>query len=256
MNRATQVGLVALCLALTTAFAARAGVVRCWIDHGAVVVPAAYGPIAGDFVVDLSRAKSQLHDTAAQTAGWTRGSARWTLRFAGQTRRAFPMTVADLDMRIAGFPTNIAGILGADVLDRFTLDLDLDPCRLRLTRGSRRRDPRDPRMRAVAGVPAVFAAISDGVTARAGWFTIDTASAGSRIADAEFSRPLPNGIDAGDRARPPARLRAVSVGDVLVEQTPAGLMTAGARTVCGSLGLSIWARVHLRIDGRAISARS
>jgi len=245
-----RIRAIAICLAVAIAGAVRAGEVRCWVDHGAVVVPAAYGPIAGDFILDLSQAKSQLHETAARTAGSTDDAARWTLRLAGQTRRGFPMAVADLDARTAGFPTNIAGILGADTLGRFTLDLDLKPCRLRLTRYPPRPDVRGPGTRMIAGVPAVFAAISDGVTARTGWFAIDTASAGSRIVDAGLSRPLPQGVDPGDRTWPPARLRAVSVGGALVEQTPAGLMNSIAPGLAGAFGLAIWSRVHLRIDGQ------
>ncbi len=107
----------------------------------------------------------------------------------------------------------------------------------------------------IAGAPAVFAAVSDGVVARTGWFAVDTASAGSQLADAGFSRPLPKGLDPGDRAAPPARLRAVSLGGILVEQTPAGLMNAATPGLAGSLGLAIWARIHLRIDGRSLSAR-
>jgi hypothetical protein len=256
MNHAARIRLLAICLFDLLAGAAGAGEVRCWIDHGAVVVPAAYGPIAGDFILDLSRAKSQLHETAARTAGSTEDAARWTLRLAGQTRRGFPMTIADLDARTASFPTNIAGILGADVLGRFTLDLDLQPCRLRLTLTPSPPRPglRHQRMRTIAGVPAIFAAISDGVTARGGWFAIDTASASSRIVDAGLSRPLPKGVDPGDRTWPPARLRAVSVGGILFEQTPAGLMNPIAPGLAGALGVAIWSRVHVRIDGRRQSS--
>jgi hypothetical protein len=255
MNAAAHIRLPAIWLAIALAGAARAGDARCWIDNGAVVVPAAYGPIAGDFILDLSQSTSQLHETAARTAGSTNDAVSWTLRLAGRTRRGFRMRVADLDARAARFPTNIAGILGADVLGGSTLDLDLQPCRLRLTLRPAPPKTHDLRTRTVAGVPAVFAAISDGIVARTGWFAIDTASAGSRLADAGLSRPLPKGIDAGDRAAPPARLRAVSVGGKLVEQTPAGLMNPSAPGLAGSLGLSIWSRIHLRLDARSLSAR-
>ncbi len=254
MNCAARIALIAACVGQSLAGGARAAEVRCWIDRGAVVIPAAYGPIAGDFILDLSQAQSQLHDTAARTAGSTDDVARWTLRLAGQRKPRYTMKVADLDARIASFPTNITGILGADVLDRLVLDLDLDPCRLRLSPASSRGHGRRLRTRMIAGAPAVFAAISDGVVTRTGWFAVDTASVGSRLADAGFSRSLPKGVDPDDRAAPPARLRAVSLDGILVEQTPAGLMSA-TPGLAGSLGLSIWARVHLRIDGRLLSAR-
>ena len=255
MSHAARIALFAACFASSAAGAARAAEVRCWIDRGAVVVPAAYGPIAGDFILDLSQAKSQLHDTAALTAGSTADTTRWALRLAGRTQRGFEMKVADLDARIGGFPTNIAGVLGADVLSGWSLDLILDPCRLRLSPATKRGHGPRLRMRMIAGAPAVFAAVSDGFVARTGWFAVDTASVGSRLADAGFSRPLRKGVDPGDRAAPPARLRAVSLGGLLVEQTPAGLMKVAAPGLVGSLGLSIWTRVHLRIDGRSLIAR-
>ena len=245
MIRAARLRLLAVCLVLAGAGAARGADIRCSIDNGAVVVAAAYGPIAGDFLLDLSQAHSQLHATAAQTAGWTDDHTSRTLRLAGQTLRDFPMSVADLGARTAAFPTNISGVLGADAMRRFALDLTFTPCRLRLTRGL---PPKRPgvhvlNVRTLGGVPVVSAAISDGVTARAGLFAIDTASAGSRIADAGFSRALPAGADPADRARPPARLRAVSVGGVLVEQTPAGVMGPAAPGLSGALGLGVWETV-------------
>jgi hypothetical protein len=245
---------MAICLVALCAGVAQAGEARCWLDNGAVVVPATYGPITGDFILDLSQTASQLHETAAQAAGWSENSARSTLRLAGRAKHGFPMRVTDLDVRVARFPTNIAGILGADVLGGLTLDLDLAPCRLRLAR-SGRKTVRHPVTRLVAGTPTVFAAISDGVTARTGWFSVDTASTGARIADAGFSRPLPKAADANDRARPPGRLRAVSVAGQLLEQTPAGVMAPAAPGLAGSLGTWVWARVHLHIDGRVLSAR-
>jgi hypothetical protein len=227
--------------------AVRAGEIRCWVDRGAVVVPAAYGPVAGDFILDLSQARSQMNVTAARTAGWTEQTTRWTLRLAGGRRPGFPMMVSDLDARTLGMPTNIAGVLGADAIGAFTVDLDLEPCRLRLTRGSRRIEGGRLKTRIIGGVPAVFAAVSDGFAARAGWFAIDTASLGSRIADAGFSRPLPNGVDPSDRARPPGRLRAISLAGALVEQTPAGLMSPVTPGLAGALGVAVWSRVHLHL---------
>lgn len=211
--------------------------IRCWIDHGALVVPADYGPLAGDFILDLSQATSQVHETSAQTAGWTGRSVRWPLSLAGRTLPGFSASVADLDARTGGFPTNISGVLGADILNHSTLTLSFNPCRLRLY-PSRARG--HPTIRTIAGVPAVFAAVSDGATTRAGWFAIDTASAGSRLSGAGFSRPLEPGVDPGDRAWPPARLRAVSIGGVLIEQTPAGVTQDTAAGLDGYLGLDVW----------------
>jgi hypothetical protein len=42
---------------------APAGQTRCWVDNGAVIAPAAFGDIAGDFIFDLSAPQSVLHST-------------------------------------------------------------------------------------------------------------------------------------------------------------------------------------------------
>ena len=140
MNAAARIRLLAIWLAMAPAGAAGAGEARCWIDNGAVVVPAAYGPIAGDFILDLSQAQSQLHDTAARTAGSTENVAHWTLRLAGQTKARYAMKVADLDARIASFPHQYRRHSGRGRAwahwSRWTWTPQ--PCRLRLTRATPR----------------------------------------------------------------------------------------------------------------------
>src|SRR5471030_2121477 len=104
-----------LCVAvILIAGSARSGETRCWFENGALVVPAAFGDIAGDFILDVSVPASQLHVTAAQSSGIAGGEARADLRLAGKRIDAFPMAVADLDRRTRAFTTNIAGVLGAD----------------------------------------------------------------------------------------------------------------------------------------------
>ena len=60
---------VAFAAISAAAWPASAGTAKCWIDNGAVVVPALAGDIAGDFILDLSAPHSQLHDTSAQSHG-------------------------------------------------------------------------------------------------------------------------------------------------------------------------------------------
>jgi hypothetical protein len=243
----TMIRAASLCLAWTLAAAgARAGETRCWFENGAVVVPAAFGAIAGDFIVDLSRADSQLHQTPAQARGYTGGDALGTLRIAGETRAAFAVTVADLDTRSAGFTTNITGALGADAFEPFILDIQTSPCRMRLSRRAPARRIGSVRLKVtrIGGVPAIRAAISDGVTSRRGLFAIDTASKESRIAEATLSRPPPAGVD------PRVRLRALSVGGRLFEQTPAGLADGAPPELAGSIGEAVWSRYRLRLDQR------
>jgi hypothetical protein len=221
----------------------RSGETRCWFDNGALVVPAAFGDIAGDFILDASAPTSQLHVTRAQSAGIQTDAARADLQVAGQRIAGFPMAVADLDSRSKGFTTNIAGVLAADALEPFVVDIDFAPCRVRFSR-------RAPaalagavrlRVRTLAGVPTVAAAISDGLTSRAGFFAIDTGWAASRIAQATYSRTPPPGAD------PAARLRAISLAGRLFEQTPAGLMDDSSPRLAGAIGAAVWSRFHVRL---------
>jgi len=239
-----------LCVILVlVAGAARAGQTRCWFENGALVVPAAFGDIAGDFILDVSAPRSQLHVTRAQSAGIVADHASGDLRLAGERVRGFDVEVADLDARSRGFATNIAGVLGADALAPFTVDLDFAPCKVRLERrapatlaGALRL-----RVREVAGVPTVSAAISDGAVSRAGLFAIDTASAGTRVAGAALSRSPPAGVDPADRQTSPARLRALSIAGHLFEQTPAGLAAGAPAGLEGAIGNAVWSRFHLRL---------
>ena len=224
---------------------ARAGEIACWFENGAVVVPAAFGDIAGDFILDVSAPASLLHETSAQTFGIEAHWARATLRLAGERRGNFPMRVADLGARTRPFVTGIAGVIGAHDLMPFVIEITTSPCRVRL---SQRAKPaaasiRLP-LRMVGGVLAVKAAISDGVSARAGWFAINTGAERTLVADARLSRSSAEGTD------PPVRLRALSVGGVLFEQIPAALMADPPPGLSGSIGEAVWSRFRLSLDPR------
>jgi hypothetical protein len=232
-----------------TAGSARSGEMGCWFENGALVVPAAFGDIAGDFILDASAPTSQLHVTRAQSAGIETDRARADLEVAGQRIGGFAMAVADLDARSKGFTTNIAGVLGADALKPFVVDIDFAPCRVRFSRRAPAAlaGPVRLRVRTIEGVPTVAAAISDGVTSAKGWFAIDTASAGTRIARASLSRPPPAGVDPASRQDPPARLRAISLAGRLFEQSPSGLSPDASRDLAGSIGGAVWSRLHMRL---------
>ena len=225
---------------------ARAGETACWFENGAVVVPAAFGDIAGDFILDASAPASQLlHVTTAQTFGIETPTVRAMLRLAGERRVKFDMQVADLDARTRPFVTGIAGVIGADALAPFVTEIATSPCRVRLSRGTKRGagSTRLP-LRVVGGALAVKAAISDGVTAREGWFAIDTGADRTLVADARLSRSPAEGTDQ------PVRLRALSVGGTLFEQIPAGLMADTPAGLSGSIGEAVWSSFSVRLDPR------
>jgi hypothetical protein len=245
--------LVFLCLsgALTAPGAAAAGEAPCWYDNGALVVPAAFGEITGDFILDVSAPRSQLHDSRAGAAGIEGASATGDLTFGDERLPAFPIEVADLDARSWGFNTNINGVLGADALAPFVVDISFSPCRVTLYR---KPPPRwaAPHLKItrVAGVAALEATISDGTASRRGLFAIDTASKGVRVADATLSRAPDKDADPFSRGEPPARLRAVSLGGTLFEQTPAGLMKDAPAGLEGAIGDAIWSHYRMRLNLR------
>jgi len=244
-------GLAALCLA--AAPPALAGETPCWVDKGAVVVSAALGDIAGDFLFDLSAPKSILHVDRAQMNGIETPTQAATLTLAGE-RIPASFAVASLDDRSLGLPTTINGLIGVDVLAGYVIDLRLAPCRLALWR--RRAPPMGPAQTLpvawAAGVPTIAASISDGRTALEGRFAIDTGSGGVRVAAgaARLSR-APMGIDAASRQQPPARLSALGLGGDVIRNTAAGLASDAPAGVLGDIGDDVWARYALRLDLRA-----
>jgi hypothetical protein len=252
--------VVAACVSIVVSAAASqaiAGETQCWIDNGAVVVPAAFGGIAGDFILDLSAPRTQLHLTTAQTNGLAPpgpvdpSEAQGVVTLAGEHIPA-RIAIADLDAREWGFPTSLDGIIGADVLSGYVVDLQFSPCRLTLQRRASTAEivARLP-TQTVSGVPTFAATVSDGVKTRTGPFAIDTGSAGVRLvaAHARFSR-LSAQVDPMSRDRPPARLATLSFGGLEFHGLPAALQTDGAEGVLGGVGTDVWSRYVLRLDLR------
>ncbi len=237
--------LIAAAIALA-ASGARAGETRCWLDKGAVVLPAAFGDIAGDFVLDLARPVSALHDTRANMNGLTGTSATAVLSVAGVGFGRTTLPILDLDPQTARFDTTINGILGADILRGRVLTLDFRGGRCRLTLGKRLPAGRGGAMRVplawVGGMPAAKAVVSDGVKARPGLFALGTARAATLIGRGSLSRPAK-----GDDQ---IRIRAVEFDGALFEQTPAEIGPAPDSELAGALGTAVLARGRLILDGR------
>lgn len=233
-----------LVLTLATAASARAGETACWFENGAVVAPAAIGDMTGDFVIDLSAPHTLLHNTKAQAGGFEATDLALPVRLAGQALPAQPVMVVDLDYRGVGFVAPIAGVIGADILARYTVVIDFSPCRLRLelADGLSRPTGRPLKVEMVGGVPTVHASASDGFSSVQGPFAIDTASGGVLRArgPADGPRQKPAGTVAAlafdGRLYP--RARAVQAGDL-----PPG--------VVGALGVEVLARGRLRLDPAA-----
>ena len=234
---------------------ARAGEVACWFETGAVVVPAMVGGVAGDYILDTGTAHTVLAETQAEGAGYADRALRLEVMLAGQRMADRPVAVIDLDPQSFRFPTPIAGVIGADVLSGYVVDVSFAPCRVALYRPGHA-----PRFRAVASlplattgeVPTVIASVADGPHTRTGLFVIATgADTAVRIDDQAALVPgakRPGDLLTYGAAR--ARLRALSLGGGLWEELRAGLVAhtdlpPDALGVVGTPVLSAW---RLRFD--------
>jgi len=247
---------VALAVISAAADPARAGESQCWVDNGAVVVSAAFaqpslGDVTGDFILDLSAPHSQLHLTTAQSDGMDDATqTQGVLTLAGEPIAA-KLAVTDLDDRQWGFPTTLNGLIGADVLAGYVVELRFAPCRLTLWR----RAPPAAKAEAilpvtmVGGVPTITATITDGAKVRTGQFAIDTGAAGVRIvaAHARFSR-ISARVDPLSRDQPPAHLAALSLGGHVFQNLPAALQEDAQDGLLGGIGADVWSRYVLRLD--------
>jgi hypothetical protein len=224
---------------------AAAGETACWFENGAVVAPAAIGGIAGDYVIDLSAPRTLLHVDIAQGAGFTDTALSLPVRLAGQDVGAAPIIVQNLDYRAVGFPTPIVGVIGADILDRYTLTLDFSPCRLRLERPAvrRRRQPGGLPVRMIGGTPTILAAASNGLKGVSGPFALDTASAGG---------VRTRGAADGPRQKPAGALRGLSLDGTLRQDLPAVVAGDLPDGVVGAIGVQVLAAYRLRLDPKAL----
>jgi hypothetical protein len=233
--------------------AAHAGETRCWVDRGVLVVPAAFGDVAGDYILDLASPKSVLHVDDALGEGIETPQTTATLRVAGETENV-TLQVASLDARTLGLPSTVVGLIGADVLARYVVDIRFSPCRVRLWRW------RAPPLRAIAtlpltmvdGVPTVPATISDGRTALAGPFAVDTGTAAVRLSGdvAALARTPAKGADPASRLDPPGRLDALGLAGSVQRRLPAALADDLPPTLTGSIGTAAWSRYEVRVDVR------
>jgi hypothetical protein len=241
--------LLAIVLVLIAA-AARGGTAKCWFENGAVVVPAAFGDVAGDFLLDLSAPASELHQTNAASAGMTGVSARARIKIAGLRTAPVILAITDLDGRGRPFTAGLTGVIGADVLAPYVVEITTDPCAVTLTHERRPSWPGAFRLplRRIGGAPAVRAAVSDGAASGSGWFAIDTAAYGVRVSAAAYARtPAPRD---DPRLEPPARLRALSLGGLLFENLPAWVAPDAKPSLAGAIGEAVWSRYRLRIGRR------
>ena len=232
---------------------ALAGEASCWFENGVVVAPAEVLGVAGDYILDTATPRTQLAQSQAQTAGFAETALRGRVRLAGLSLADRPVAVAALDLRTGALPTPIAGVIGADILKAYVLDVSFAPCRIALRppgQAGRFRAQAALPMAWLAGRPVVRAGVSDGPHARAGAFAAATgADTGVRLSDAAAAvagarKPVelyPYGV-----YRP--RLRAFSFAGGLAENLPSGLIPAEDPALIGQIGAPVLSRWRLRFD--------
>jgi hypothetical protein len=232
---------------------AAAGESRCWYEAGVLVVPAEVMGVAGDYVLDTGAPATLLADTQAEGAGFSETALTGEVRLAGQALEGRPVAVAKLDARLRFLPTPVAGVIGADVLKSYVLDVRFAPCRIGVWRPGRA--PRfGPALRQplgwADGRPVAEAGVSDGLRAWRGDFALATGSdtpvrLAEELADAPGAKPraaiLPYGA-----AR--AQLRALSFGGELFENAWSGLIPKADAPAAGEIGAPALARFRLRFD--------
>jgi hypothetical protein len=249
--------ILALAAAAATPAAAHgaslAGETACWFEGGVVVVPAEVAGVAGDFILDTAAPQTLLAETQAQGAGYEETALTADVALAGRRRAGVAVAVQALDVRTGLFPTPIAGVIGADVLNAYVVDLSFAPCRLRLSApgeappfGHAISLP----LTTIAGLPSVPARVSDGSATLSGAFLVSTgADAPLRLSDAAAAVPgaarpqelYPDGV-----LRP--RLRALSFSGRLYEGLLAGLFKPPEPRIAGEIGAAVLHDLRVRID--------
>ncbi|KRB52113.1 MAG: hypothetical protein V4514_15685 [Pseudomonadota bacterium] len=242
----------ALLAALTSAGGAWAGESACWYEQGVIVAPASIAGLAGDYILDTGTPVTQLHETKAQGAGIAESALHGRVQIAGLTLIDRPFKVVDLDARTGAFPTPIAGVIGADLLSGYVVDISFAPCTVAIY--PLRKAPAFkakaslPLVRG-AGVALARAAVSDGPHALGGDFVIATGADTAVRVDARLAS-VPGAAKPQDvlpYAEGRAKLRAASFAGVLLENLDGGLVMDGP-AAAGVIGAPLLARWRLRFD--------
>jgi hypothetical protein len=248
---------------LLAPLAARAGETNCWFDAGVLVVPAEVAGVAGDFVLDTGAPQTLMETDYALTAGLEQAQFTGTVRLAGMAARPVAVAAAKLGARTWWLPTPVAGVIGADVLKDYVLDVRFDPCRVGLWRKGEA-PPFRPKTHLplswIGGRPTVPAIASDGVRTRAGGFVPATGSdTAVRLRDDLADAPVAakrEGLYPYGALRP--KLRALSFAGELFENAPSGLLARDQAPAEGEIGAPALARFRLRFDfpaGRLLLAK-
>ncbi len=249
----THLALTISALLALAATPAVAGEAACWFENGVVVVGAEVMGVPGDYILDTATPHTQLADSQAQTAGFAQTALTGEVRLAGIVAKDRAVAVAVLDLRTGALPTPIAGVIGADVLRDYVVDVSFTPCRVALRlAGQAPHFPLGPTltMRWVAERPVVSAGVADGPHALIGTFAPATGGdTAVRLSDAMAAAPgagKPRELYPYGVLFP--RLRALSFAGSLLENLKAGLLKAENPDLTGEIGAPVLSRYRLRFD--------
>ncbi|MDP3490428.1 MAG: aspartyl protease family protein [Phenylobacterium sp.] len=229
---------------------ALASEIACWLDRGVLVAPATAAGVSGDFIIDTGADHSAIHNTRAQAAGYEGDTLSGEVSLAGARVVRQGLAIEDLDARTWAFPTPIAGVIGADILRAFVVELDVAPCRLTLATGGESPPARGLSLPIswTGPSPTIDAAVSDGPRAMVLALTPATGlDAGLRLSPQIADIPGAEAKTVGPFESGRAELRALSLGGELFEAVQTGL-TDGAGAADGALGLQVLGRWRLRFD--------
>ncbi|HEX2561932.1 hypothetical protein [Phenylobacterium sp.] len=232
---------------------AQAGESACWFEEGTLVVPAVVAGAAGDYILDTGTARTILHDTRAQAEGFEQTQLTGEVRVAGVVLRERPVVVEGLDARTYAHPTPIAGVIGADVLSGFVLDVSYSPCRIALHRPASAPPTRGAvlPMGRFGHLPLAPAGVTDGVRgARGPWILAVSQPLPARLNEAVATVPgaakpeelYPGGVWT-------AQLAGLSFAGQVAPDVQAGLLRqAEADGALGAIGSPVLSRWTLRFD--------
>jgi hypothetical protein len=253
LSAVTRPALALSALLALAATSARAGAAACWFENGVLVVGAEVMGVPGDYILDTATPHTLLAESQAQAAGFAETALTGEVRLAGVASRRVTVAVAALDLRTGALPTPIAGVIGADVLRDYVLDVSFAPCRIALApagAASRFRSQTVLPMSWLADRPVVTAAASDGSRTLTGPFALATGGdTAVRLSDAVAAAPgaaKPKELYPYGVLRP--RLRALSFAGALSEDLPAGLVKAEDPDLAGEIGAPLLSRFRLRFD--------
>lgn len=233
---------------------ARAGEAACWFEEGTLVVPAVVAGAEGDYILDTGTARTLLHETRAQAEGFEATQLAGEVRIAGVTLPGRPVVVEDLDARTFAHPTPIAGVIGADVLSGFVVDVSYSPCRVALHRPGRA-PPMSGGvslpMKRFGPLPLAPGAVTDGQRGASGrWILAVSQPLPARLNEAVATVPgaakpgelYPGGVWS-------AELAGLSFAGEAAGQVRTGLLRqAEADGTLGAIGSPVLSRWTLRFD--------